>query len=98
MRDCRRGDQCIERARGRLSPRFTQARSHSAECARGVAIECDGIEVGFGLLQMRLACGPLVIGLSHVRPDRQLRTSTVDSSSSTENRNYLLRAAVVDRL
>ncbi len=70
MRDCRSGDQRVEGSRRWFAARFPQSGRHGAKYARGVAIERDRIEVGFALLQMRLARHSFVVGGGHVRPDR----------------------------
>ncbi len=66
------GDQCVVRACRRLSAGRSQRCGNCAKCARRLGIERQRVEVRLRLLQMRLACRALFVGMGDMRPHRQL--------------------------
>lgn len=60
------------RRRCRLAPASPQRRRDATERSRGGSIEGEWIEVGFGSLEMGLACDTVPVGRGHERSDGEL--------------------------
>ena len=63
-------DERVLGARGGFLPGTAAGGCHAAERASCAGVERDGLEIGLGLLKMRLACGPYLVGTRNQRPDR----------------------------
>ena len=72
VRHRRRSNHCVVAARRSLAPRSAERGGDLAKGSRCCRVEWKRIEVGFGLLEVRLACRSLGIALRHERTHGQL--------------------------
>jgi hypothetical protein len=71
-RDGGGGDHCVVSARAGLASCTSEFGGHLAEGSSGRCIERERVEIGFGLLEMRLPGRTLRVGLGDQWADRQL--------------------------